>query len=105
MIEKINDCRLCCQKQLTGSKKLAVGDKIADFKFKYYQDGKFQEGKISDYSGKWLVLFFYPADFTFICPTELEEMAETYEAFQKENAEILSFSTDTEFTHKAWHDS
>ncbi len=51
------------------------------------------------------MLFFYPADFTFVCPTELEEMADTYEAFQKESCEILSVSTDTEFTHKAWHDS
>jgi peroxiredoxin (alkyl hydroperoxide reductase subunit C) len=50
-------------------------------------------------------LFFYPADFTFVCPTELEELAENYEAFQKEGAEIISVSTDTEFTHKAWHDS
>jgi len=60
--------------------------------------------KISDYKGKWLILFFYPADFTFVCPTELEEMADTYEAFQKENAEIVSVSTDTAFAHKAWYD-
>ena len=84
---------------------LSAGDKIENFEFNYYQDGKFKKGKISDYTGKWLVLFFYPADFTFICPTELEEMAETYETFQKENCEVLSISTDTEFVHKAWHDS
>ena len=84
---------------------LSVGDKITDFKFKFYQDGKFKDGKISDYEGKWTVLFFYPADFTFICPTELEEMANFYEKFQAEGAEIISVSTDTEFTHKAWHDS
>lgn len=84
---------------------LSVGDKITDFKFNYYQDGKFQEGNMSDYEGKWTVLFFYPADFTFICPTELEEMANTYAEFQKLGAEIISVSTDTEFTHKAWHDS
>jgi peroxiredoxin len=84
---------------------LSIGDKVTDFKFNYYQDGKFQKGKMSDYEGKWTILFFYPADFTFVCPTELEELANSYELFQKEGAEIISVSTDTEFTHKAWHDS
>jgi NADH-dependent peroxiredoxin subunit C len=60
--------------------------------------------KISDFKGKWLVLLFYPADFTFICPTELEEAADYYEEFKKAGAEILSVSTDTAFVHKAWHD-
>ena len=60
--------------------------------------------KISDFKGKWLVLLFYPADFTFIYPTELEEAADYYEEFKKAGAEILSVSTDTAFVHKAWHD-
>src|SRR3989344_2720467 len=60
--------------------------------------------KLADYRGKWLVLMFYPADFTFICPTELEDLAELYEQFKKEGAEIMSVSTDTAFAHKAWHD-
>ena len=55
--------------------------------------------------GKWFILFFYPADFTFVCPTELEEMAALYTEFQKLNTEIFSVSTDTTFVHKAWHDS
>ena len=59
---------------------------------------------ISDFKGKWLILFFYPADFTFVCPTELEEMADNYEKFKKEGAEVVSVSTDTVFAHKAWHD-
>ena len=84
---------------------LSVGDKIQDFEFNYMQDGKFHKGKISDYEGKWLILFFYPADFTFVCPTELEEMAEYYEKFQAEGAEVISVSTDTEFSHLAWHQS
>ncbi len=84
---------------------LSVGDKVENFKFKYYQDGKFHEGQMSDFEGKWVVLFFYPADFTFVCPTELEELAEYYDKFQEEGVEIISVSTDTEFTHKAWHDS
>lgn len=84
---------------------LTIGDKITNFKFKYYQDGKFHDAKMSDYEGKWTILFFYPADFTFICPTELEEMANAYGEFQKIGAEVISVSTDTVFTHKAWHDS
>ena len=61
--------------------------------------------KLSSYKGKWLVLLFYPADFTFICPTELEEAAGLYDDFKKEGAEIISVSTDTVFAHKAWHDN
>lgn len=59
---------------------------------------------LEDYKGKWVVLFFYPADFTFVCPTELGELADAYEKLQAMNVEILSISTDTEFAHKAWHD-
>ena len=60
---------------------------------------------LSDYRGKWLVLAFYPADFTFVCPTELEELAEMYDQFKESGAEIMSVSTDTVFVHKAWHDT
>lgn len=59
---------------------------------------------LKEYQGKWLILFFYPADFTFVCPTELMELAASYEEFQKENAEIISISTDTIYAHKAWRD-
>lgn len=59
----------------------------------------------SDKKGTWSIFFFYPADFTFVCPTELEEMADHYEEFQKENAEVYSISTDKTFTHKAWHNA
>ena len=61
--------------------------------------------KLSDYNGKWVILFFYPADFTFVCPTELEDLAGNYEDLKKLNAEVLSVSTDTVYAHKAWHDS
>ena len=60
--------------------------------------------KLSDYKGQWLVLLFYPLDFTFVCPTELEDAADHYEEFKKAGAEILSVSTDTAYVHKAWHD-
>ena len=65
----------------------------------------FKEINLSNYKGKWVVLFFYPADFTFICPTELGELADKYEELKNMNVEIISVSTDTAFVHKAWHDS
>ena len=59
----------------------------------------------ADLKGKWSVVFFYPADFTFVCPTELGDLADNYAEFQKLGVEIYSVSTDTHFTHKAWHDT
>ena len=81
-----------------------IGQKIADSEVQVYQNDDIKKVKLSDYKGKWLVLLFYPADFTFICPTELEEAANHHEEFQKAGAEILSVSTDTVYVHKAWHD-
>jgi peroxiredoxin len=77
---------------------------IANLPFEAFQNEKIKKIKLSDYEGQWLVLIFYPADFTFICPTELEEAANYYKEFKKIKAEILSVSTDTVFVHKAWHD-
>ena len=82
-----------------------IGQAISDFELETFQDEQVKKIKLSDYRGKWLVLLFYPADFTFICPTELEEAAEYYEEFKKNGAEIMSVSTDTVFAHKAWHDT
>lgn len=82
-----------------------IGKKLPDFELDAFHQGQEKKIRLSDYRGKWLILFFYPADFTFICPTELKEMAETYQDFQKEGAEVLSVSTDTIFVHKAWHDN
>ena len=84
---------------------IQIGQKIDDFEVEVYQNEEIKKVKFSNYQGKWLVLLFYPADFTFICPTELEEAAEYYGEFKKEGAEILSVSTDTVFVHKAWHDN
>lgn len=81
-----------------------IGHKIPDFELQVYHEDEIKTVRLSDYEKKWMILFFYPADFTFICPTELEEMAKAYAQFQKEGAEILSVSTDTVFVHKAWHD-
>lgn len=82
-----------------------VGEVIPDFELEAYHDDAIKKLKLSDYKNRWLILFFYPADFTFVCPTELEEMAGLYGEFQKGGAEILSISTDTKWAHKAWHDT
>lgn len=82
-----------------------VGSKLPEFELEAFQNDKQKKMKLSSLKGKWAVLLFYPADFTFICPTELEAAAEAYDAFKKEGAEILSVSTDTVFVHKAWHDN
>lgn len=82
-----------------------IGKKVENISFAIFHENEFKDVYLADYAGKWLILFFYPADFTFICPTELQELAGLYEEFKKEGAEILSVSTDTKFVHKAWHDS
>ena len=82
-----------------------VGEKIQDMKFEVFENNDFRKVHFSDYKGKWLVLLFYPADFTFVCPTELEEAAENYDKFKELGAEVISVSTDTVFSHKAWHDT
>lgn len=81
-----------------------IGTELPDLELKIYHEDKEKKIKLSDYRGKWLALIFYPADFTFICPTELEEAAELYPKFKAEGAEVMSVSTDTVFVHKAWHD-
>ncbi len=83
---------------------LRIGQTIPDIRFKVYHKDEEHEMSTSGFRGKWTIYFFYPADFTFVCPTELEDMAELYPQFQKEGAEIVSVSTDTVYTHKAWHD-
>lgn len=82
-----------------------IGHPVPDFEFEAFQDDKVKKLRFSDYKGKWLVLFFYPADFTFVCPTELEELADCYKECVDLDAEILSMSADTVFVHKAWHDT
>ena len=83
---------------------ITVGDTVPDTKFNVLYKGKEEEKSFSDFKGKMIVLFFYPADFTFICPKELEEMAALEDDFKKENTQIISISTDTVYTHKAWLD-
>jgi peroxiredoxin (alkyl hydroperoxide reductase subunit C) len=82
-----------------------VGQEVPEFKMAAFQNDEVKDIRLSDYKGKWLVLMFYPADFTFVCPTELEDMAALYPKFQEAGAEVISVSTDTAFVHKAWHDT
>ncbi len=79
-----------------------IDDLAPDFEADAYHTGKFVKIKLGDYKGKWVVLFFYPADFTFVCPTELEGFSRDYEKFKSKNAEILAVSVDTHYVHKAW---
>lgn len=82
-----------------------IGKKINEFKATAYQNGEFINVTCDSLRGKWSVVVFYPADFTFVCPTELEDLAEHYEKFKAEGCEVYSVSTDTHFVHKAWHDT
>lgn len=82
-----------------------INSEIAPFTAQAFHNGEFVEVTEATLKGKWAVLFFYPADFTFVCPTELGDLADNYEEFQKRGVEVYSVSTDTHFTHKAWHDS
>jgi NADH-dependent peroxiredoxin subunit C len=83
---------------------ITIGEVVEDFELEAFHKNKIEKITLSDYKGKWVVLLFYPADFTFVCPTELEEAADYYEKFKEQNAEVMSVSTDTAFVHKAWHD-
>src|SRR5690606_21899972 len=82
-----------------------INTQILPFKATAFVDGDFKDYTNESIAGKWSVFVFYPADFTFVCPTELEDLADHYEEFKKLGVEIYSVSTDTHFTHKAWKDA
>jgi peroxiredoxin len=82
-----------------------IGTTLKPFSTQAYHQGKFVTVGDGDVRGQWAVFFFYPADFTFVCPTELEDLADIYPTLQKMGVEVYSVSTDTHFSHKAWHDS
>ena len=82
-----------------------INTTVKPFTAQAYKQGKFLSVSDADLKGKWSVVFFYPADFTFVCPTELEDLADNYAEFQKLGVEIYSVSTDTHFSHKAWADT
>lgn len=78
---------------------------IPEFSLQAFHNGEFKRITNENVKGKWSIFLFYPADFTFVCPTELEDMAHHYEELQKLGVEVYSVSTDTHFVHKAWHDT
>lgn len=82
-----------------------IGTEVLPFKASAFHNGKFIEVTEENFKGKWSVVCFYPADFTFVCPTELEDLQNHYEALKQLGVEVYSVSTDTHFTHKAWHES
>ncbi len=82
-----------------------INEQAPDFTAEVFDNGKIEKLTLSALRGKWVVLVFYPADFTFICPTELGNIADRYEDLRKMNVEVLSVSRDTVFVHKAWHDN
>ena len=82
-----------------------IGRKVEDFKVQAYHNGEFVEVTQESLKGHWSVVVFYPADFTFVCPTELGELADNYEKFKEIGCEVYSVSTDTHFVHKAWADA
>ncbi|REK77667.1 alkyl hydroperoxide reductase subunit C [Paenibacillus paeoniae] len=82
-----------------------IGTEVLPFKASAYHNGQFIDVSEADLKGKWSVVCFYPADFTFVCPTELGDLQDQYEALKALGVEVYSVSTDTHFTHKAWHDS
>ncbi len=81
-----------------------INSQVPEFSVQAFQNGKFMTVTHEDIKGKWAVFFFYPADFTFVCPTELVDMADNYDKFQEMGVEVYSVSTDSHFVHKAWHD-
>ena len=82
-----------------------INTEVKPFTAQAFHGGKFITVSEADLKGKWSVVFFYPADFTFVCPTELEDLADNYVEFKNLGVEIYAVSTDTHFSHKAWHDT
>ena len=82
-----------------------INTQIKPFKAEAFKQGKFESVSDADVKGKWAIFFFYPADFTFVCPTELEDLQSEYAALQGMGVEVFAVSTDTHFSHKAWHET
>ena len=82
-----------------------INTTIKPFQATAYVNGDFKDYSDADIQGKWAIFFFYPADFTFVCPTELGDLADHYEELKGLGVEVFGVSTDTHFTHKAWHTS
>jgi NADH-dependent peroxiredoxin subunit C len=95
-------CSNCSCKSGSSISTPTVGAPAIDFKIKGFWKGEIRDFSLTDYRGKWVVLFFYPGDFTFVCPTELEDLAYQYDVLQKSGVEVLAISTDSAYVHSAW---
>jgi NADH-dependent peroxiredoxin subunit C len=82
-----------------------INSTLPEFTVQAYHNDQFKTVSSKDLKGKWAIFFFYPADFTFVCPTELGDLADKYEQLKSMGVEVYSVSTDTHFVHKAWHDA
>lgn len=82
-----------------------INTNVTEFKVQAFHDGQFKTVSNADLKGKWTIFFFYPADFTFVCPTELGDLADKYAELKSMGVEVYSVSTDTHFVHKAWYDA
>lgn len=82
-----------------------INAQMPEFKVQAFQNGEFKTVSSEDLKGKWALFFFYPADFTFVCPTELVDLAEKYDRLKELGVEVFSVSTDSHFVHKAWYDA
>ena len=103
----MHSCEQCDHGDSADNEGVRIGHPIPDVSFTAYSPTQNKEvkQKLSDYKGKWLIVFFYPADFTFVCPTELGDMADHYDEIVKEGADVVSVSGDTAYVHKAWRDA
>ena len=81
---------------------IKIGERAPDFKLKGYYNGKFKDYSLKDFKGEWLVIFFYPLDFTFVCPTEIREFSRRSDEFKKLHAGVVGVSVDSIHSHKAW---
>ena len=93
------------QQKILNNMQTIINSLLPEFNVQAFQNGEFKTVTSEDVKGKWAVFFFYPADFTFVCPTELVDLAEKYEELKKMGVEVYSVSCDTHFVHKAWHDA
>src|SRR3989344_5266789 len=84
---------------------MKLGETIEDFDFDAYHQGKFIKKSLHDYSGRWVILFFYPRNFSFVCPTEIKEFSKKSPDFEKEGAVVLGASTDSLYAHKSWFET
>ena len=82
-----------------------INSKVPEFKLNAFHNGAFKTVTNADIQGKWVIFFFYPADFTFVCPTELVDLAHKYNELKSIGVEVYSVSTDSHYVHKAWHDA